>query len=106
MFGYAPQQEAWWQAFVQQQQARYQQQLQQIRGLSYQQAPASPASYGVSGQLANPLLGRANVPLLTPTNQQAGSPLQQYLMGAGTAGDTGIGSHPELLHALLSGSGV
>lgn len=108
MADYASQQQAWWQAILQQQ-ARYQDQMRQALDLAtFHQALTMPRQYGY-GAMANPLLARASntgTALFQPTNPQAGSPVQQYLQQAGQAGDTGISSNPELMQALLGRGGA
>lgn len=98
-----------WQQAIAQQNARYQEQMRRALDLAtLHQALTSPAQYGYGG-MQNPLFGPASnsaTALFRPTNPQAGSPIQAYLAGAGQAGDTGIGSNPELLQYLLGRGGV
>jgi hypothetical protein len=89
-----PQQQEWWQKFLQDRQASFQQQLQTLHGLQPWQHPGwSP--------MPNPLLSRASSPLLQQTAPQAGT--MPYFMGGGGEGVSSP-MNPMLMQMLLTGA--
>lgn len=110
------QQQQWYNAYLQAQQAYFQQQNSQLASLAYQQAPSSPVSYGY-GQMPNALQGQAGPPnnaataLFRPTNP-FNFQLMNYIMNApggqtiGLPGDGTQSASPELLASILGRSGV
>jgi hypothetical protein len=89
----APEQQQWYQAWLQQQHAQQQANVQRMAQLM----PWNAAPPGVSVPFPNPLFGRANVPALAQTAPQ--SALTMYLMGGGA--DGGLQADPTMMQALL-----
>lgn len=95
-----PQQQEWWQKFLQQRQASLQQQLQTIHSLQPWQQP------GYS-RMANPLLGRSQIPGVPGVGPEAETDPQAamlgYFMGGGGEG-VSAPMDPMLMQMLLTGS--
>lgn len=96
-----PQQQAWLQAY-QQQQARL---LQQNQANFLQAQPWRQPGYSM---FQNPLLARAQIPLAGGMSEQESDPqagMLPYFMGMmGGQSGAGAGMNPMLMHMLMSGS--
>ena len=96
-----PQQQEWWQKFLQQRQASLQQQMQSLHAAQPWQQP------GYS-RFANPLMGRSEIPgppgvgPEMETDPQAAM-MGYFMQGAGTSGEGGM-MNPMMQQMLLSGS--
>lgn len=95
MWGMNPQQQQWWQHFLQTQ-AAYKQAMWQ------HQQQLEPFNQPGFTHFNNQLLNRANVPALSESDPQAG--MFPFLMGMSGSDQPGGGINPMMLNLMMGGS--
>lgn len=101
MWGMNPEQQAWWQHFLQTQASYHQ-------AMAQQQMALSPWNQPGYSRFQNPLLNRVNVPVLAEGDPGAGMApyfMNQFQGGMGGSDQPGGGVNPMLFNLMMGGGG-
>jgi hypothetical protein len=93
----SPQQQQWWQRFLQQQQAQYQSQIEALHAAQPWQQPGYT-------RFQNPLVG-GNAPQFGNREADPGAAMMGYFMQGAMGGGQGGEPNPMMMEMMMGGSG-